>query len=300
VAAAGVIVLSYLLLLPVRNLAAATRRIAAGDLHQQIPVQSRDELGELTAAFNDMVTNLAKVQDELIRSEKLISLGRLSAGVAHEIRNPLNAIKGAIVHLQRRRAADPLITEYTHLVAEEIDRLNTFVSEFLLFARQSPPKRAPTDLNLLVAGVVGLLADQAAACGVALVQDLAPDLPPVPLDARQIEQVIVNLLINAMDALPGGGQVILATALDERREPHLPIMAKLSVMDNGTGIADGDRKNIFDPFFSTKDGGTGLGLPISLGIVENHGGTLEVESHPGQGTRMTVLLPLKAEGPKTV
>lgn len=299
VAMVGVAVLSYRLLRPVRNLVAATRRIAAGDLQQQIPVQTHDELGDLTAAFNDMVANLARVQNELIRSEKLISLGRLSAGVAHEIRNPLNAIKGAIVHIQRRRRTDSLITEYTRLVAEEIDRLNTFVSEFLLFARQSPPKKAPTDLNQLVAGVVSLFADEAAARRVALSQDLDPRLPPVPLDAGQIEQVIVNLLINAMDALPEGGQVVLATGLAPEAS-NRPPLALLSVTDNGTGIAEADRQNIFDPFYSTKDGGTGLGLPLSLGIVENHGGEMAVESGPGKGTRMTVRLPLDAEAPRPV
>jgi len=298
VAMAVVALLSYLLLQPVRNLVAATRRIAAGDLRQQLPVKTGDELGDLTAAFNDMVANLARVQDELVRSEKLISLGRLSAGVAHEIRNPLNAIKGAIVHIQRRRGTDSLIAEYTRLVAEEIDRLNSFVSDFLLFARQSPPKKAPADLNQLVAGVASLFADQAAARSVALVQDLAPGLPPVALDAGQIEQVLVNLLINAMDALPGGGKVVLATALDTGPE-RLPA-ALFSVADNGIGMAESDRQNIFDPFFSTKDGGTGLGLPLGLGMVENHGGAMEVDSGPGQGTRVTVRLPLEAGATRAV
>ena len=296
VAIVGVAVLSYVLLHPVRNLVAATRRIAGGDLRQQIPVQSRDELGDLTAAFNDMVKNLARVQDELIRSEKLISLGRLSAGVAHEIRNPLNAIKGAIVHIQRRRSTDPLIGEYTRLVAEEIDRLNTFVSEFLLFARQSPPKKSATDLNQLVAGVAMLFADQARTRAVDLIEKPGDHLPAVRLDPGQIEQVIVNLLINALDALPDGGRVVLATALEPASVPAGPSMVTLTVMDNGIGVAPNDRPNIFDPFFSTKDNGTGLGLPLSLGIVENHGGTMDVQSHPGQGTVVTVRLPLAAEG----
>jgi len=115
---AGVTLLSYYLLRPVRNLVMATNRIANGDLRYEIPIQTRDELGELTRSFNRMIRNLSRIQNELIRSEKLISLGRLSAGVAHEIRNPLNAMKGAIVFLQRRRSNDPLIQEYTNLVSE--------------------------------------------------------------------------------------------------------------------------------------------------------------------------------------
>ncbi|MCJ7809726.1 MAG: HAMP domain-containing protein, partial [Desulfobulbaceae bacterium] len=126
-----VAVLSYNLLRPVRRLVAATEWIAGGDLSQEIPVKSRDELGTLTRSFNSMIVNLRDTQNELVRSEKLVALGRLSAGVAHEIRNPLNAMKGAIVHLKRRRSDDPLLQEYTEIILEEISRLNEFATEFL-------------------------------------------------------------------------------------------------------------------------------------------------------------------------
>ena len=157
----GVTLLSYYLMRPVRNLVTATNNIADGDLSQDIPVQSRDELGDLTRSFNRMVRNLSRTQDELVRSEKLISLGRLSAGVAHEIRNPLNAMKGAIVYLQRKRSKDPLIKEYTDLVSEEIDRLSQFVTEFLYFAKQSVPEMVPTDLNKLILTTLNLFQKQA-------------------------------------------------------------------------------------------------------------------------------------------
>jgi len=160
-AVAGVSLLAYYLLKPVRTLVNATKRIAGGDLSHEIPIQSSDELGDLTRSFNRMVKNLARIQDELVHSEKLISLGRLSAGVAHEIRNPLNAMKGAIVYLQRRRPEDPLVEEYTRLVSEEIDRLSLFVSEFLYFARQSKPKPVMTDINQLVLSIQQLFEERA-------------------------------------------------------------------------------------------------------------------------------------------
>ena len=142
VAVFAVVILSYHLLMPIKRLAAATERIADGDLEQEIPVNSADEMGMLTLSFNRMMENLKKMRDELIRSEKLIAMGKLSAGVAHEVRNPLNAMKGAIVYLRRRRSEDKLILEYTQLILEEVERLNRFVTEFLSYACQPPP---PTD-----------------------------------------------------------------------------------------------------------------------------------------------------------
>ena len=152
----GAFILSYNLLRPVRRLVTATNRMAAGDLNQMIPVKSSDELGDLTRSFNRMVHNLSRIQKELVRSEKLISLGRLSAGVAHEIRNPLNAMKGAMVHLGQKWGHEPLIQQYTQLVAEEIDRLDRVVSEFLYFSKQAPPKLETVDINSVISGDGGI------------------------------------------------------------------------------------------------------------------------------------------------
>jgi two-component system NtrC family sensor kinase len=149
-------------------LVTATNRMAAGDLNQMIPVKSSDELGDLTRSFNRMVLNLSRIQKELVRSEKLISLGRLSAGVAHEIRNPLNAMKGAMVHLGQKWGHEPLIRQYTQLVAEEIDRLDRVVSEFLYFSKQAPPKLETADINGVILGTEELLAGEAAKEGRAL------------------------------------------------------------------------------------------------------------------------------------
>ena len=289
----GVTLLAYYLLRPVRRLVAATNRIAQGDLNHTIPVQTRDELGDLTRSFNHMVRNLARIQQELVRSEKLISLGRLSAGVAHEIRNPLNAIKGAIVHIQRRRRQDPLVNEYTQLVSEEIDRLNTFVTEFLYFARQSRPQPVPTQLNGLIVATQKLFQKQASQLDIRFHNQLDPHLPQLPVDPHQIERVIVNVLINAMDALPDGGEIIFSTfVLKSQQSPHDPERVRIEIRDTGMGIAEEHLDAIFDPFYSTKEDGTGIGLPLSLSIVENHNGRMTVEPRQVSGVRVTIELPI--------
>ncbi len=284
-AVAGVTLLAYYLLKPVRTLVGATNRIAAGDLGYEIPIQSSDELGDLTRSFNRMVKNLARTQDELVRSEKLISLGRLSAGVAHEIRNPLNAMKGAIVYLQRRRSDDLLVGEYTRLVSEEIDRLSLFVTEFLYFARQSKPKAVPTDINRLILFTQHLFEERARQSDIRFHNQLDPDLPLLSVDPHQIEQVVMNIVINAMDALPEGGDITFLSRMQRKIGASKDSRRfRLTVQDNGAGIPADHLKNVFDPFFSTKEDGTGLGLPLSLGIVENHGGHIRISSQEGIGT----------------
>jgi two-component system, NtrC family, sensor kinase len=294
-AVAGVSLLTYYLLKPVRALVDATKRIAGGDLEHEIPIQSTDELGDLTSAFNRMVRHLSRTQGELVRSEKLIALGRLSAGVAHEVRNPLNAMKGAIVYLQRQRAGDELVCEYTQLVSEEIDRLSQFVSEFLSFARQSVLKPEPTDLNRLIYAIQNLFEKEAINRGIRLHNQLAEDLPAMAVDPHQIEQVLVNVLLNAMDAMPDGGDITFSSRLLKGQENSGDSpWVRVTVEDNGTGIPADQLKNIFDPFYSTKDGGTGLGLPISLGVVENHGGRIRITSQEGLGTSVIIEWPFKA------
>lgn len=290
----GVSIMSYYLLRPVRNLVLATNRIAQGDLRQEIPVQSRDELGDLTQSFNRMVRNLSRVQNELVRSEKLISLGRLSAGVAHEIRNPLNAMKGALVFLQRKRSDDPLIREYTHLISEEIDRLNRFVTEFLYFAKQAAPQPAPTDLNRLILSTQSLFSKQAQEKKISFENQLDLGLPSVCIDPQQIGQVLVNLLINAMDAMPDGGTITFSTnRLKRGKDSEIPPLILITVKDSGMGIPEEHLQNVFDPFFSTKETGTGLGLPLSLGIIEAHNGTIKILSRQGRGTRVIIELPFE-------
>lgn len=286
--------ISHRLLKPIKQLAEATEDISAGNWSKEIPVNSNDELGMLTSSFNRMTHSLRDTQQKLVASEKLISIGRLSAGVAHEFRNPLNAMKGAVNYMKKHRSEDTLITEYSDLLLEEINRLSGFVDEFLYFAKQSKPKPVLIDLNDLIENTLSLFEEEFKNKNIRITRSLEPDLPPMMLDARQIEQVLINLLLNAVDAAGEGGQVhVIARIKDENKKHNASPRVLIIVEDNGKGIQPDDLKYIFDPFFSTKDSGTGLGLPISYGIVEGHGGTIEVDSKPGIGTSMTVNLPLK-------
>jgi signal transduction histidine kinase len=276
----------------VRRLVAATERIASGDLSQEITVKSNDELGLLTQSFNHMMRNLREIQSELIRSEKLISMGRLSAGVAHEFRNPLNAMKGAIIYLQRRKPEDPLIKEYTQLMLEEIERLDLFVTEFLYFAKQSAPKPVLTNLNELIQNTLTLFDERLRQKMILVTENLHPALSSVYVDPHQMEQVLLNLVINAIDAMPQGGVLHVSSVADGADSKPKAI---IRIRDNGVGIPENQLQYVFDPFYSTKDGGTGLGLPISLGIVESHGGELRIQSVEGQGTEVVIELPARPE-----
>jgi two-component system NtrC family sensor kinase len=288
-------IMSYLLLKPIRQLVLATDQIAGGDLRQEIPVKTGDELGTLTRSFNRMVRNLREIQTELIRSEKLISMGKVSAGVAHEIRNPLNAVKGAIVYLQMHLPDDPVIREYTHLMLTEINRLDKFVVDFLYFAKQSSPNLLPANLNELIQNTSNLLNEEFRTKAIHVKTHLDPTLPPVMIDPYQMEQVFLNVFVNAMDAMPNGGNLEVSTALKHRSQgTNQGSESIVTIRDEGVGISKKDLNSIFDPFFSTKETGTGLGLPISLGIVENHGGTIHVTSEEHMGTTVTIELPLEA------
>jgi two-component system, NtrC family, sensor kinase len=256
-------------------------------------VKSGDELGTLTRSFNRMVRNLRDTRNELVRSEKLISLGRLSAGVAHEIRNPLNAMKGAIVHMKRRRTDDPLIQEYTQLILEEISRLNLFVTDFLYLARQAAPNPVPTDINEIVKNVFTLFEKRLGEKPIKVAMRLDPSLPLLKADPNQMEQVIVNILINAMDAVSDGGSIEVSTTMKRNdHEAGSQATVLITIEDDGVGIPERDLQSVFDPFFSNKEGGTGLGLPISLGIVESHGGLLKIKSREGEGTTVIIELPI--------
>ena len=196
--------------------------------------------------------------------------------------------------MQRRRISDPLICEYTQIVSEEIDRLNQFVTEFLYFARQSMPKIEPTDINKLIVSTQTLFKKQAGEKGVRFHNQLAPDLPNMNIDPNQIGQVLINVLINAMDAMPDGGDITFSSRLLKKHgHPDNTDHVKITVEDNGAGIPDEHMQNIFDPFFSTKEVGTGLGLPLSLGIIENHGGRMRISSQKDIGTAVIIEWPVQ-------
>jgi signal transduction histidine kinase len=295
--AIAVFYLSFQILRPVRRLAAATERVAVGDLSEEIPVGSTDEFGMLTQSFNHMVLSLKQIQTQLVASERLISMGKLSSGVAHEIRNPLNAMKGAITYLQRRRPDDALSMEYTSIILEEIERLNRFVTEFLSFARQSNPKKVKTSLNGLITNILNLFCEQFHNKAILVDANLDDAIPDFPIDPQQLEQVFINVLVNAMDAMPKGGKLtVISTFQPPGRLPDDRCWVLTQIDDNGIGIAQQELEEIFEPFYSSKESGTGLGLPISRGIIEAHGGSLAVHSQKGNGTTIRIMLPVPADG----
>ncbi len=277
--------------LPVAALVEGTRRVSEGDLGMSIPFIGRHELGELAKAFNEMIHHLAETQRQLAQADKLASVGRLAAGLAHEINNPLTGVLSYASLLRKRMEHDPPACEDLDVIVRETVRCRGIIRGLLDFARPTAPARKPMDLDEVVRRSVSVVMTQLSLNHVVLSLDLAADLPTVEADANQIQQVVVNLLLNAADAIGTEGGSIRATT---RRGPSSSI--ELLVEDSGRGIPPEDLPRIFEPFFTTKGNhGTGLGLAVSWGIVEAHGGSLEVQSEPGHGTRFTLRLSTGAE-----
>lgn len=218
---------------------------------------------ELQRAYSELRQTFA----QLLQTEKLASLGELSAGLVHEIRNPLAGIKGAVEIIADELAPDSPRREFAALAQREIDRLDKLVGEFLRFARPALLAQTPADVNEIVRSVAALLEQPAAAQNVALKQELSADLPLVTVDAEQVKQVLLNLGLNALQAMPHGGVVTFRTI---RQGDFLA----LEVEDEGGGIAPAIAARIFDPFFTTKEKGVGLGLSIAHKIAAQHGAEL--------------------------
>jgi two-component system NtrC family sensor kinase len=303
---------------PILQLRSISQAVAGGDLDQASGVERHDEIGELAGAFDIMTlrlrertqeaarlyeeavernkelaeinARLAAAQAQLVQSEKLAAVGQLTAGIVHDVKNPLAVIKG----LAEEAAEDPNIDEFTlealHTIRESATRANTIVTDLLKFARQSTPVTHRRDIRDTLKSVFRLT-EYLLRKGHVTLHDGLPEQPVmVTYDAQQIEQVLINLITNAIQAMPDGGDLFIDLEhLDERVE--------VSVRDEGIGIPEEYLGKIFDPFFTTKaEGeGTGLGLSVSYGIVSEHGGHIDVESELGQGTTFKVTLPVEQD-----
>jgi two-component system NtrC family sensor kinase len=242
----------------------------------------------------------------------MTALGELTAAVAHEVRNPLTAVAASAQILRRRLQGDESQAALIGVILEETARLNRIVDSMLQYSWQPRPKLVRTDVAEIAGRLMTLVADLAAESGVRMARDVAPDLPPVYADPDQIEQVLLNLVRNAIQSMPGGGALTLqlrsaAHAAPPRRligrradDPFRPpepgpvrAFVEISVTDTGAGIREEDLERVFDPFFTTRREGTGLGLSISQGIIEAHGGYLTLTSQVGAGTQATVGLPVE-------
>jgi two-component system NtrC family sensor kinase len=287
-----------LVLKPVALLSEATESLASGDLQTRVPVGSDDEIGRLAASFNDMTGRLAEAQRQLFRQDKLASVGRLAAGVAHEINNPLTGVLTYASFLQSKAADQPELKEDLDVIVRETKRCRDIVKGLLDFSRQSVPEKHHVHVSEIVHRSGSIVRNQFSLHRIRLVLDMQEDLPAVHADANQIQQVLVNLLVNSADALgkTGGTVTIQTRAAPEGTlgEPAVQIV----VRDTGKGIAPDDLSKIWDPFFTTKgQQGNGLGLAIVWGIIETHHGRIEVESEEGVGTAFTVTLPVVGEQP---
>jgi len=277
-----------LVLQPVRALADGTRRVADGDLTTTVPVTRDDELGDLATTFNEMTRRLRDAQTQLVQADRLASVGRLAAGVAHEINNPLTGVLTYASFLLKRAEPGSATRDDLEVIVRETTRCREIVKNLLDYARPTPPHRAPVDLREVVGRSASLVANQFTQRRVRLEVDAPVDLPQVSADPNQIEQVIVNLLVNAADAIGAEGGTVRV-----RARPGPDGFVELAVEDTGHGISPDDLPHVFEPFFTTKGShGTGLGLAVTWGIVEGHGGTIGVESEAGAGTRFTVRLPV--------
>lgn len=219
------------------------------------------------------------------RADRLSALGELSAGLAHEIRNPLGSVEGALQILSRSDVKPEVRTEFTELAKKEVDRLKSLLTTFLEFARPRPPQRILIEPPLLLDDVAKLAGETAKMSGVSIQVKSSGTIPSVYVDADQIKQVLLNLVLNAVQAMPNGGEIVLAASVQSGK-------VSLTVKDQGVGISPEDMEKVFDPFFTTRSGGTGLGLSIAYQIVSRHDGHISVWRNPDRGVTFSVNLPV--------
>ena len=312
---------------PLRDMVVATEKIAQGDLSHEVKLQSKDEIGHLALSFNQMVRNLKsahqelrewgitlekrvaertdalqRAQYQLIQSEKLASLGKLAAVVAHEINNPLAGILTFIKLLLKITLREPFpsarvkeMRDYLSLMDKEMGRVTRIVKDLLTFARRSKPKIEDVNVNSVLEKSLSLLENKLKLQNIKLNVVLDSNIPLVPCDFSQIQQTLMNIIINGSEAMPEEGELTIKS----RHSPEDGFI-EVEIADTGTGIPKDNLSKIFDPFFTTKDAGkgVGLGLSIAYGIINEHRGSIEVKSKADKGTTFIIKLPTKAKEEK--
>lgn len=305
---------------PVHELTEGTQRVAGGELDYRLPVRSGDELGRMAISFNKMTADLAearaeltdwarsledrveektreleRAQTHLIASEKMASLGKLAATIAHEVNNPLAGIltyARLTMKWLEKDGFDPKVkaemTEHLGIIVRESRRCGEIMRNLLAFARQAPDHREPNDINTLTEHALRLIEHQLELQDIELQKEIADTLPVLECNAGQIQQVILALLVNATEAMPHGGRLKVTTGLSADGQS-----VEIRVLDSGTGIPEDILPHIFEPFFTTKEeqSRTGLGLAVAHSIVDQHSGQIAVRSAPGGETEFTVTLP---------
>jgi signal transduction histidine kinase len=243
-------------------------------------------LERTTTKLTEVYRELQESFDRVRRAERLSAVGQLSAGLAHEIRNPLASLAGAAALLKRHQLAEQRRGECVEIIEKECERLNRLLSEFLDFARPRAPLHRTIDIRSVLDPVVDLATHAVGWTAVPIRLDLAPDLPSVQCDPEQIKQAVWNLLINAIQASSDSGEIVVSARLLNGR-------IVIQVADQGTGVEEANMNRIFDPFFTTKENGTGLGLSVVHQIVEQHGGMISAEPNSPRGTTFKITLRLR-------
>jgi two-component system NtrC family sensor kinase len=307
---------------PVKKLVKGTRKIAQGNLEVEIPVKTRDEIGQLAISFNHMVQDLKKAQQEiqswnirmekkveerteklrmareqLIQSEKMASMGVLASSVAHEINNPLQGIltyiklmlkiiSGKDADIDQKRLES--FKNYLELMGNEIGRCGDMVKNLLVFSKQTKMEVQEARINNIIKNSLQLMENKIKLQGIEVVLNLQEDIPIIYCDVKQIQQTLMAIIINAVEAMPKGGKIRIDSLDIDNKE------VEITIADTGAGIPQENLKHIFDPFFTTKDAAksTGLGLFVAYGIIREHKGTIKVESEAGKGTVFHIKLPV--------
>jgi signal transduction histidine kinase len=291
------LLISHRLTKPLEQLALGAERIGQGDFDTRVHAESSDEIGALAVAFNRMASGLQErehaliqAQRALVHSAKMAAFGQLGAGIAHEVNNPLAGILGHAQLAIRRLGPENPAKASLDLIAQETRRCSDIIKNLLRFARQDTPQFQPVNANEAVGAALSIVDHQLSLHGIRIVRELGESLPQVNGDINQLQQVLVNLAINAQQAMAGQrGELSVRT-----RAVGGQVLIELQ--DSGPGISSELQKKIFEPFFTTKAAGqgTGLGLSVSYGIIESHGGRIEVRSSPGHGATFVISLPVAA------
>ncbi|HXI42836.1 MAG TPA: ATP-binding protein [Bryobacteraceae bacterium] len=276
---------------PVKQLAAGAGEVARGNWDARVQIDSSDEIGDLARAFNQMTRQLAEQRERLVQSERVAAWRELARRLAHELKNPLFPLQITVENLERAKREHPsqfeeVFRESTATLLAELANLKTIVGRFSDFAKMPAPHFEPVQLNDLVRAVLKLFEAQLAAAGaIHLEADLEERLPAIQADPEQIKRALQNLVLNAMDAMPGGGSLRIQTRLYNNT-------VILEVSDTGQGLTREECARLFTPYYTTKHHGTGLGLAIVQSVVSDHSGTISVESQPGQGATFRIELPI--------
>jgi signal transduction histidine kinase len=278
---------------PIRRLASATTRIARGNWETKLPIDSWDEVGRLTDSFNQMSASLIEKRKqleetyiELSKQERMAEIGNFSMMIAHELKNPLGIIKGSVDIIAKEGVKAQVSRTMMEYIQDEVKRLNRLVEDFLSFARPNPAHKSFVDINQLINKIVNLIPlPEFKEKDISLTVKLAQEMPEVNVDEHQIYQTLVNIFNNAIQAISQKGEITIKT---EHEQDGILI----TFMDTGVGISDEEKGKVFEPFFTKKQSGTGLGLAVVKKIIDNHKGKITISDREGGGTVFSLWLPM--------